>query len=237
MTSEQARDIVEDATHNAVRDVRARRTTWIAFVVLLASIILAALWFGPRLAAIDDHSQEQDRRITEITAQAAKNAADSQALRDQVVRLGGTPVVEPAQPGAVGATGATGATGAPGQSPPCLFTAQQCQGADGKPGADGSQGVPGATGPAGKDGQPGADGKPGADGAPGKDGAPGVSVTRQYFDRDTDGQCRSYNDFSDGRTRVDEGPAGDAACAPAQAPPPTTPSAVLPTGATLRRRD
>lgn len=76
----------------------------------------------------------------------------------------------------------------------------------------------------------------GPPGQPGHEGAPGVSVTRQYFDRNSSGQCRNYNDFSDGRTKVDQGPAGDSACAPAP-PPTTTPSAVLPTGTTLRRRD
>ena len=75
----------------------------------------------------------------------------------------------------------------------------------------------------------------GPPGQPGHEGAPGVSVTRQYFARDSSGACHNYNDFSDGRTRVDEGPAGDSACAPAP-PPSTTPSAILPTGAALRRR-
>ena len=58
----------------------------------------------------------------------------------------------------------------------------------------------------------GASGKNGNDGRDGQNGAPGVSVTKQYFDRDSSGACRNYNDFSDGRTRVDEGPAGDTAC-------------------------
>lgn len=182
MTSEQAREIVNDATHNAVKDVRARRTTWIAFVVLLASIIMAALWFGPRLAAIDDHSQNQDRQITELTKQADKNAADGQALRDQVVRLGGTPVVEPAQPGIAGATGATGPMGPvgpvgpkgdkgdPGVTPPCLAEPDRCRGPVGEPGAAGQAGTPGAkgdTGAQGPKGDPGEQGPKGATGAPG----------------------------------------------------------------------
>lgn len=81
-------------------------------------------------------------------------------------------------------------------------------------------------------------GKPGTDGQNGHDGAPGVSVVRQYFDRASDGQCRNFNDFSDGRTRVDQGPAGDAACPAPSSPPPTqmTP-AVLPPGVTRKRRE
>lgn len=81
MTSEQAREIVDDATHRAVKDAGARRGTWIAVVVLLASIAAAVMWFGPRLASVDSHSQEQDRKIT--------------ALADQVRALGAVPVVEP----------------------------------------------------------------------------------------------------------------------------------------------
>jgi len=195
MTSEQARDIVDGATHNAVRDVRARRTTWIAFVVLLASIIVAALWFGPRLAAIDDHSQEQDRRITEITAQADKYAADGQALRDQVVRLGGTPVVEPAQPGATGATGATGPVGPAGRdgvTPPCMAEPDHCRGPAGATGAAGADGKDGTNGQNGQSppclAEPaqcrGADGRDGQNGRDGADGAPGPTCPDGYELRD-----------------------------------------------------
>ena len=73
----------------------------------------------------------------------------------------------------------------------------------------------------------------GPSGQNGHDGKDGISVNRVYFDRNTDGECRTYNDFSDGHTKVDEGPAGDSACAPTKNP---TPPAVLPTGTTFRRR-
>lgn len=190
MTSEQARDIVDVATQNAVRDVRARRTTWIAFAVLLASIILAALWFGPRLAALGDRSQDQDRRITEITAQADKNAADGQALRDQVVRLGGTPVVEPAQPGAAGATGATGAAGPMGPqgpagrdgvTPPCMSEPDRCRGPVGDTGQPGTQGPAGARGDTGTAGPAG---EQGPAGAKGDTGQPGPTCPDGYELRD-----------------------------------------------------
>lgn len=179
MTSDQAREIVDQATNNAVKDVRARRTTWIAFAVLLASIAVAVAWFGPRLGEVDDRSQAQDARIGQLIAQADKNAADGQALRDQVVRLGGTPVVEPAQPGVAGQPGPAGAPGIPGPvgpagrdgtTPACYSEPNQCRGSDGKPGVAGQ---PGAAGEPGEPGEPGAAGPAGPVGPPGSQGEPG----------------------------------------------------------------
>lgn len=57
-------------------------------------------------------------------------------------------------------------------------------------------------------------------GSPGDRGPEGVSVTRQYFARDEQGTCQTMVDFSDGRTGIIQGPAGDAACPPV-VPPPT----------------
>lgn len=233
------RTLVQPAAEQA-RDDQSHRRLYLAGALVVIGIVGLALWAWLSIHNLQDHvaAAEGDAHVATSSAQDA--AVRAKQLYDQVVKLGGTPIVAPPpQPGPVGATGATGATGPvgpggpPGQSPPCLATPQQCQGADGKPGQDGAPGPAGATGPAGKDGAPGADGKPGADGAPGKDGADGVSVTRVYFDRNADGECRTYNDFSDGRAKVDEGPAGEAACAPAKNP---TPPAVLPTGTTIRRR-
>jgi len=59
-------------------------------------------------------------------------------------------------------------------------------------------------------------------GQPGENGRDGVSVTRQYFARDDQGVCQTMVDFSDGRTGIIQGPAGDAACPPLA--PPTTPT-------------
>lgn len=243
MTGDQIdRTLVEPAAAQA-RDDRSHRLLNLAGVLVVVAVLGLAVWSWLSIHSLNADVATADSDARTATTSAQDAAGRAQQLYDQVKRLGGTPVVQPPPPiaaGPAGQPGATGATGPAGQNPPCLLTAQQCQGTDGKPGADGTQGVPGPVGPAGadgKDGQPGADGKPGADGAPGKDGADGVSVTRQYFDRDDQGACRNYSDFSDGRTRVDEGPAGDAACAPAKNPPPnTTPSAVLPAGTTIRRR-
>jgi len=226
------RDDVIDRAARESKDHRGHVLIWVSFAVfLLGAAALAAVVFIGRAqnGALAD-------QVDTLTHRADTAESISGQLADQVRKLGGTPVVQPPAQGAPGATGATGAQGLqgvpgrdgpegkPGPAPECLNTPQRCQGADGKPGADGAPGAAGT------------DGAPGKDGAPGRDGAPGVSVTRQYFDRNADGECRNYNDFSDG-TQVDEGPAGDAACAPPAPPPTTTPSAVLPTGTTLRRRD
>jgi len=227
------RDDVIDRAARESKDHRGHLRIWLSGAVLLLGVLAlgAAVFIG---RAQNDALNDKVGTLT-TRADTAEQAVGK--LAEQVRALGAVPVVQAPPQATVGATGATGATGAPGQSPTCLFTPQQCQGADGKPGVDGLPGIPGAMGPAGKDGQPGADGRPGADGAPGKDGVDGVSVTRTYFERNADGECRTYNDFSDSRTHVDEGPAGDAACAPAAPPPTTTPSAVMPSGPTLRRRD
>lgn len=229
------RTLVQPAAEQA-RDDRSHRRLYLAGALIVLGILGLAAWAWVSINGLRDDVAVANGHVDRATTAAQDSATRSQQLYDQVLKLGGTPVVAPAQPGAPGATGATGATGstgatgAPGPTPPCLLTATQCQGTDGQPGTDGA---------AGKDGVPGApgkDGTPGKDGAPGKDGQPGASVTRQYFARDDQGTCHTYDDFSDGRTRVDEGPAGDAACAPAAPPPTTTPSAVLPSGTTLRRR-
>lgn len=232
------RTLVQPAAENA-RDDQSHRLLYLAGALVVVGVLGLALWAWFSIRGLHDE-------VTAAEVHADTATSSAQQLYDQVKRLGGTPVVAP--PAVQGPTGATGATGAqglpgrdgsPGQSPPCLFTPSQCVGAagkDGQPGANGKDGVDGKNGVDGQPGTNGVDGQPGKDGTngvDGKDGAPGVSVTRVYFDRNADGECRTYNDFSDGRTKVDEGAAGDAACAPAKNP---TPAAVLPTGTTFRRR-
>jgi hypothetical protein len=236
------RTVVQPAADHA-RDGRSHRLFYLAGTLVVVGVLSFAVWSWLSIHGLRGDVAAATGHADRATSSAQAAAGRAQQLYDQVIKLGGKPVVQPPPPpppvsaGPAGATGATGATGAPGQSPPCLLTAGQCQGADGAPGKDGPAGKDGAAGATGQDGAPGKDGAAGQDGAPGKDGPPGTSVTRQYFDRDGQGACRSYDDFSDGRTRVDQGEAGDAACAPAAPPPSTTPSAVLPTGTTLRRRD
>lgn len=164
------------------RDTRGHRVLW----ALVALTILGVLALSYTVWSVTGHSSAQDGAITQ--------------LGDQVRSLGAVPVVTPETvpgaaglPGAAGVDGAPGAQGVPGvsgtpgapgvngQSPACLSTPPQCQGADGAPGAAGAAGVgvPGADGTPGKDGQDGAPGKDGADGAPGADGKPpaGFSFT------------------------------------------------------------
>lgn len=53
------------------------------------------------------------------------------------------PVVNVKCVGPPGNNGSDGSNGVDGQSPPCLSTPAQCQGADGRPGANGADGAPG----------------------------------------------------------------------------------------------
>lgn len=226
------RTLVQPAAAQA-RDPRSHRLLWFAGALIVVGVFGMAAWAFFSIRGL--HTDVADARGAADTA-----GQSAQRLYDQVIKLGGTPVVQPPAQGVPGATGAAGPMGPqgvkgdkgekgdPGDSPPCLADPAHCQG------AAGAQGLGGAKGDAGEKGDKGDPGQNGQDGVDGRDG---VSVTRQYFDRNADGECRNYNDFSDGRTRVDEGAAGDASCAPAEPPPSTTPSAVLPTGPTLRRRD
>lgn len=231
------RTFVQPAAENA-RDPRSHRLIYLAGGLVVAGVLGLALW-----AYLSIHGLRSDITAAQGTASTATSAASdardrAQQLYNQVLNLGGTPVVQPGPAGAPGATGPQGPPGPqgprgpqgePGTSPACVATAQQCQGSDGQPGSAGKSGADGSAGPAGPAGPAG---------QPGPAGPQGVSVTRQYFDRDDAGGCRNYNDFSDGRTRVDQGPANDAAC-PTTPPadPSTSPLAVLPSGTTIRRRN
>lgn len=85
-------------------------------------------------------------------------AANNDALRDQVLAQGESPVAPPAEQ-VTGQPGVPGAVGAAGR--------------DGRDGADGQNGVDGADGAAGADGKAGADGAPGQPGPAGPAGAAG----------------------------------------------------------------
>lgn len=241
MTGEVERGIVQPAA-DAGRDVRAHRLLYVGALLFLGGLVwLAVVYFaqGQQLAAVQ----------TELSGQHdATNTLSTQAnlLADQVRRLGGTPVVVPAQPGPAGSTGATGAQGQrgpqgiPGESPPCLAMATQCVGATGPAGPAGPAGAEGKAGAAGTQGPGGPAGPAGADGQTGPAGPQGVSVTDVEPVRQDDGSCVwvvSMHDPATGANSTVTHPAGDAAC-PAAPPssPPTTP-AVLPTGTTIRRRN
>lgn len=85
--------------------------------------------------------------------------ADRDALRTQVLQMGGTPVAgEPGKDGAIGPSGPAGRDGR-----------------DGSPGSKGAAGQPGTPGASGQPGAPGARGSKGADGSAGPTGAPGAT--------------------------------------------------------------
>jgi hypothetical protein len=101
-----------------------------------------------------------------------------------------------------GPTGDTGHPGTNGVTPACMSLPAQCQGADGKAGNDG------------------------------KPGSQGIGIADQRFVLNGSGDCVSrvtYNDPATGTTRVDDTPAGPAACPPATPPPSTTSTPLIPT--------
>jgi hypothetical protein len=234
------RTLVQPAAEQA-RDDRSHRLLYLAGALVVVGVLGLAVWAWLSIDGLRDDVAVATGHADTATSSASDAASRAQRLYDQVVKLGGTPVVQPPPPVAVGPAGATGATGpigpkgdkgdpgTPGESPPCLADPAHCQGAAGAQGITGTKGDPGDKGDKGDPGQAGQDGKNGQD---------GVTVTRQYFDRNDAGECHNFTDFSDGRTRVDQGPAGDAACpAPATPPPTQTTPAILPPGVTKRRRD
>jgi hypothetical protein len=116
VTNERAREIVHGATERAVRDARARRSTWVAFAVLLLCIAGAVAYFGLRFSAVNTHAQEQDQRITRLVDTGNDAAAQAQQLASQVRALGATPVVQPPAPAPAGPTIVTAAP-IPGPGP------------------------------------------------------------------------------------------------------------------------
>lgn len=93
MTGSTARDIVNEATRNAGRDRPAR----FAAGVLALCLLVAGIYFGPRLAALGEH-------LDQLQTSADRSNEAARALADQVMRLGGTPVVQPPPPASVSST-------------------------------------------------------------------------------------------------------------------------------------
>lgn len=245
-------EVIHQAAEES-KDHRGHIVLWLCGALLMIGVLaLAAVVFIGR--AQNDHLAGQVDALTH-RAETAEQATGQ--LADQVRKLGAVPVVSPPQPSTTADPAVLRATVRTEVENYCAAR-NGCRGPDGvSPNLDVIVNQVLAKVPAPKDGRDGRDaptpdwqaqvaaycgqagepcrGKPGVDGQNGHDGAPGVSITRQYFDRDSSGQCRNYNDFSDGRTRVDEGQAGDVACAPSSPPTQTTP-AILPPGTTKRRR-
>lgn len=96
------RTIVQPAAEAAAPSSR-RWTYVLAAMFLLSLAALAAVLFSQHQeigALSTDLGKLQDSSV-QTANQSNQNATDAQALKDQVLRLGGTPVVEPAKPAAV----------------------------------------------------------------------------------------------------------------------------------------
>lgn len=129
----------------------------LAFVVGVAGLI----WFR---AEMDQQARER-----------AQDRADRAALVQQVIQLGGKPVVE-AKPGDRGAAGPQGPQGERGpRGPAGPIGPVGPQGLPGTIGVRGPIGLPGQNGTDGADGTDGVDGSPGKDGVDGEPGPPGVA--------------------------------------------------------------
>lgn len=182
MTDDARETIVAPAAQRA-RDVGGHRKIYVAGVLAVLSILaLAALMLL--------RTSTQQAQIDALTASAADNHATAQKLYDQVLKLGGTPSVQPpavtggAGPqgaqgvqGVSGAKGDKGDPGANGTSPPCLSTPAQCQGANGTDGQPGAAGQPGQAGAPGAKGDKGDKGDTGAQGPPGPTCPDGYTLT------------------------------------------------------------
>lgn len=164
----------------------------------LAVAALFAVWLFATVNSLTDQvnervtTDEYEAGVDRATAKGAANAdglktaqAQIDALRRQVRKLGGVPVVQPSdvpelvtvpgQTGPPGPAGVDGIDGKDGQRGPRGRTGDD--GTAGEAGAPGEAGPPGegATGPAGPAGPEGPAGEKGDEGDPGVDGKDGAA--------------------------------------------------------------
>lgn len=162
MTQLEQQNVVDEAVEEAHS---SRDHFWLRFFVVLAVVGVAALGLLLLLGSIKDNAQQNE--IAGLYDTATANADSVEKLRDQVIGLGGVPVVAspevPGPPGSPGANGPRGDTGP--QGPP---------GSEGQPGPAGAPGLLGQTGPGGAAGVPG---EPGPQGPPGEPGTNGTNAT------------------------------------------------------------
>jgi hypothetical protein len=162
----------------------AKLWTWIARFTGLA-ILAAVIGFGAYLAVANAGSRvERLELIEQLDDERSENAAlrdQVDALYEQVLAAGETPVVEPTDPGTP-VRGERGDRGEPGRPPTMAEIMagiqQWCASNAGCRGADGPSGQQGNPGIDGQPGAPGADGAPGPAGPQGATGPQGVSVVR-----------------------------------------------------------
>lgn len=172
----------------------AKLWTWIARLTGLA-ILATIIGFGIFLAAANAGNRaERLELIQQLDDERSQNAElrdQVDALYEQVLAAGETPVVEPDEPAAPPKSGdpIRGDRGEPGRPPTaaeildgikqwCTVSPASCRGADGEDGV-GTAGPPGETvvGPQGEVGATGPQGPQGEQGAIGPQGERGISVT------------------------------------------------------------
>lgn len=158
---------------------------FLALVAAMGLIGYGLFSLGHRVDTLGLQLEESRTDRASLRAELNEQESASQALAEQVKRLGGKPVVDPAKvghiPGPPGPAGPEGPRGPAGKD-----GADGADGEDGTAGADGAEGEPGPAGPpgppgpagsAGADGADGADGTNGTDGADGEDGRSVESVS------------------------------------------------------------
>lgn len=198
--SEEEEVVVEAPAHvippTPVEQARAahgaKLWTWIARFTGLA-ILATVIGFGIFLAATNAGNRtERLELIQQLDDERAENAElrdQVDALYEQVLAAGETPVVEPSKPGDP-VRGEPGDRGEPGRPPTsneilsgirewCTISPASCRGADGKDGVgkDGPAGPPGELGPVGPQGPQGELGPVGPQGPQGPQGVSVVSIT------------------------------------------------------------
>ncbi len=178
------------SNHSTVDPTRSRKWIIIAFVAVMAMIVLCATFLA---ITANDNGKRADTAVAEKTsAQAVATTAAAQASKGQELAAevaeacqevplpksleplcqkaqtiaAQPPVTITGPSGAAGPSGPEGPEGPPGPSGPA--------GPQGEPGAPGKDGGTGDTGATGNDGATGAVGPPGPSGAPGSPGAQGA---------------------------------------------------------------
>lgn len=186
------------------------RLKFIALVFVMAAIGLGIALISHRVDTLAVQLEESRTDRTSLRAELNEQEAASQALAEQVKRLGGKPVVDPP------ATPTQGERGpGPTEAQVKAAVADYCAGDRCKPtvsrsqvaaavadycagglcqGKDGTNGGPGADG---------TDGTSGTDGTDGADGAPGPGPTDEQIAAAVEAYC------ADGKCRGDKGEKGD----------------------------
>ncbi len=170
-------DMLEDVTQSTLM---SRFAVVFCGVVTILGIVLVVL-----LIKANNRANTQTDIANNLSQTVTQLVGDTQALRDQVEALGGTPVVDEPSPeviasGSPGPQGEQGVQGEPGPGPTGVEVLAAVQTycllhdlCEGPPGPAGATGPIGLTGPEGPEGARGPQGPAGTTGATGADGTAG----------------------------------------------------------------